>query len=89
VVRASCPPPLGSGFGGPKSAPGKARDSRTERVGFGPTDADGNPAGSNTAFMIGARYDFLGGRYPFRLEPESTQDAWGGFLAPGVLLSGG
>ena len=36
----------------------KARDSRSDPVGFGPTDAAGNPAGSNTAFMVGARYDF-------------------------------
>jgi len=36
----------------------KARDSRSDPVGFGPTDADGNPAGSNTAFMVGARFDF-------------------------------
>ena len=36
----------------------KARDSRTDPVGFGPADADGNPVGSNNAFLVGARYDF-------------------------------
>lgn len=36
----------------------KARDSGSDPVGFGPVDADGNPAGSNTVFMVGARFDF-------------------------------